>query len=77
MLEELLDALEESDQEFSEKAEEELGDAVMVVGHSDTATLARRRTLKLLGHVGKTETLILVDSGSVGTFISEGLASRL
>lgn len=57
--------------------EEELEDDVMAVGHSDSLVLAKRRTLKLHGKVGKTEVLILVDSRSVGTFISEALAQRL
>jgi hypothetical protein len=77
VIEELLDALEETDQDNSNEEEEELEDAVMAVGHSDTSVLAKRRTLKLHGRVGKIEILILVDSRSVGTFISEALAQRL
>jgi hypothetical protein len=72
-----LDALEETDQDISSEEEEELEDAVMAIEHLDTSVLAKRRTLKLHGRVGKIEILILVDSGSVGTFISEALAQRL
>jgi hypothetical protein len=44
---------------------------------SDSLVLAKRRTLKLHEKVGKIVVLILVDSESVGTFISEALAQRL
>ena len=38
---------------------------------------SRRKTLKLLAHIGNHQVLILVDSGSVGTFVSKQLASTL
>ena len=38
---------------------------------------APRQTLKLLAQIGKHEVLILVDSGSVGTFVSEQLVKHL
>lgn len=49
----------------------------MAVGHSDVSILSKRRTMKLHGGVGKLEILILVDSGSMGTFISDMLAKQL
>lgn len=36
-----------------------------------------RRTMKLLAHIGKTQVLVLVDSGSVGTFVSQALVAKL
>lgn len=76
VLEELWDAMEPT-QELSEQ--EQLADmaeeAVLTV---DTVTPPRsRRTMKLLGHIGKTKLLILVDSGSGGTFVSQSLANQL
>jgi len=44
---------------------------VHAVGYSKTSVVSKRRTMKLHGQVGKIEVLILVDSGSVGTFISD------
>jgi hypothetical protein len=37
----------------------------------------RRNTLKLLAHIGKHQVMVLVNSGSVGTFISDKLVSTL
>jgi hypothetical protein len=76
VIEEILDALEETDQDTM-GSEDEVEEMVMAVGHSTNSVLSRRRTMKLVGKVGKTEVLILVDSDSVGTFISEQLASKL
>lgn len=76
VIEELLDALEEIDQDSNTK-KEEVDDVVMAIGHSDVSVLPKRRTMKLSGKVGKLDILILVDSGSVGTFISDILAQQL
>jgi len=37
----------------------------------------KRQTLKLLARIGKQQVLVLVDSGSVGTFTSEELVKKL
>lgn len=37
----------------------------------------RRQTIRLRGFIGKQEILILLDSGSVGTFVSEQLITSL
>jgi hypothetical protein len=71
VIEEILDALEETDQDMM-GSEDEVEEMVMAVEHSTNSVLSRRRTMKLVGKVGKTEVLILV-----GTFISEQLASKL
>jgi hypothetical protein len=52
-------------------------ETVMVVGHSSLPDPAKRRTMKLCGKIGKKEVLILVDSGSVASFISTQLADQL
>lgn len=75
VIEESLDALEETGQDTM-GSEDEVEEMVMAVGHSTNSVLSRR-TMKWVGKVGKTEVLILVDSGSVGTFINEQLASKL
>jgi len=57
--------------------EETEHDIVMTVGDSADPTSLRRRTMKLNGKVGQLDVLILVDSGSVATFISDKLARQL
>ncbi|XP_039778261.1 uncharacterized protein LOC120645545 [Panicum virgatum] len=52
-------------------------DVVMAVSTPQTTQTTKRRTMKLQGKIGTQDVLILVDSGSVGTFISDQLASRL
>ena len=49
---------------------EAVEETVLAVGHLDTV-IVRRKTLKLCGTIGKVDVLILVDCGSVGTFISK------
>lgn len=76
VLEELLDALEPTS---VISAEDELvtqnEEVVLVV---DTANPPpSRRTMRLLGHIGKSQLLILIDLGSVGTFVSTKLVNQL
>ena len=78
VIEELLDALEHFDDPDDMASDEEVDQgAVMAVGTSPVQQSTQRRTMKLHGMIGNHDVLILVDSGSVGTFISEQLASRL
>lgn len=77
VVEELLDALETGDLEGELSEEEPSEEVVLAVGKEDSTSTAKRRTLKLQGTVGKVHILILVDSGSVGTFISDQLAQQL
>lgn len=70
VLKELLDALDEPDQDDVD-CDDEVLEGVHAVGYSETSVVSKRRTMKLHGQVGKIEVLILVDSGSVGTFISD------
>jgi hypothetical protein len=77
---EILDALdivdpqedEDTDEEISESAQE-----VLAVQSIPTTQRANRQTLKLLAQIGKHHLLVLVDSGSVGTFVSETLVNHL
>ena len=47
------------------------------MGQTAGSTQVKCRTLKVYGRIGKLEILILVDSGSVGTFVSQQLAAWL
>lgn len=78
VIEEILDALEVTEGSKEVDQEELEEETVLALGHSvHSSTPVRRRTLKLCGRIGKLEVLILVDSGSVGTFVSEQLATKL
>ena len=52
---------------------------MLAVQHdSDNATTQKKRqTIRFRGCIGKQEVLILLDSGSVGTFISQQVAYRI
>nr|XP_051210878.1 uncharacterized protein LOC127328311 [Lolium perenne] len=78
ILEELLDALPPDpdsglDDEASSGDELMCADIAAIVG----STPARRRTIRLHGHVGEHEVLILVDSGSGASFIDTRLVDKL
>jgi len=79
VLEEILDALEEGDCAESDDSKKVEGDEdiVLAIGQPKDLAPSRRKTLKICGRVGKLDVLILIDSGSVGTFISEQLAGQL
>lgn len=76
VIEELLDALQDTRSEIDEEdtVEEE---TVLAVDQSAQLEGARRRTMRLCAMIGKLQVLILVDSGSVGFFISQQLADQL
>lgn len=73
VLEEILDALE-SDSELSAELED---DIIATVSQSNSLEQVRRRTMRICGCIGKVSVLILVDSDSVGSFISDRLAAQL
>jgi hypothetical protein len=80
VIEELLDALEFQPSEDSEELQSEIlasDDIVMAVQLPDKEVTGHRQTLKLLAHIGKQQVLILVDSGSIGTFVSDRLVRTL
>jgi hypothetical protein len=49
----------------------------MAIGDSLSQVQQKRRTMRLSGNIGNMEILILVDSGSVGSFISIAVADKL
>lgn len=77
VIEELLDALdvpEEPDFQDDEDSDE----SILAVDHSSNpSVIKKKRTLRLCAKTGKVEVLVLVDSGSVGTFVSSDLVQRL
>jgi hypothetical protein len=77
VIEEVLDALEDEGLEDSDPDSDAMEESVMVVGHSTLPEESKRRTMRLCAHIGKHEVLVLVDSGSVASFISDKLASKL
>jgi hypothetical protein len=77
VIEELLDALEDTGIDNVEVDSEALEETVMAVGHDSLLDQSKRRTMKLCGNIGKNEVLILVDSGSVASFVSTQLADQL
>ncbi|KAG2561578.1 hypothetical protein PVAP13_8KG206203, partial [Panicum virgatum] len=78
VIEELFDAIDHTMEPDEIGSDEETDqDVVMAVSTPQTTQTTKRRTMKLQGKIGTQDVLILVDSGSVGTFISDQLASRL
>ncbi|KAJ1275417.1 hypothetical protein BS78_05G134100 [Paspalum vaginatum] len=73
--------LKEDSEEDSEQ--DEMGDdeevvlAVQPALQSTPVTLKKRKTLKFRGFIGKQEVLILLDFGSVSTFLSNKMASLI
>lgn len=83
MIQELLEAVQENSEPDYTSAEEDSevapGQVVMVVQHASVeyTSVRKNRTLRLRGFIGKQEILILVDSGSAETFVSQELASQI
>lgn len=83
IIQELMDAVhidQESDYDSSEEdSEASLGQVVKVVQQAEPAVESKNknRTLRLRGFIGKQKVLILVDSGSARTFVSQDLAAHI
>ena len=80
VLEELWDALDlATSNEFVDVQSENLTaeDSVCALQWPQFDRSVRRNTLKLLARIGKHQVLVLVDSGSVGTFVSDKLVNTL
>jgi len=77
VIEELLDALEPVVDDEPTSDDDEPTDSVMAICAAVTPSTCRRRTMRLHGEVADKDVLILVDSGSVSTFISSALADQL
>lgn len=79
VLEEILDALDIVDTVNDKGSDEEETpqQEVMAVLSNSVKQQGPRQTLKLLAQIGKHKVLILVNSGSVSTFVSEHLVQQL
>jgi hypothetical protein len=80
VLEELWDALEIQTNDDVEEIKSELvssDETVMAIQDRIGAPKARRQTLKLLAQIGNQQVLVLVDSGSIRTFVSTRLVQTL
>jgi hypothetical protein len=78
VVEELLDAREDCDDLETATAEESIEtEGVMAIGDKIVPLNTKRKTMKLSGYIGDMQVLILVDSGSVGSFVSSAVADKL
>lgn len=77
VIEELVYAIEHGSSSESDQSEEEELDTIMAVSVSTNPQAPKRRTMKIHGVIDNQEVLILVDSGSVATFVSEQLVTQL
>lgn len=77
VLEELLDAVDDTDSEMQEVADMSEYEGVMAIGSQLPKQAAVRKTMRLCGKVGALNVMILVDSGSIVSFISTKLAEHL
>jgi hypothetical protein len=74
----MLDALEDCDDLETATAEESIEtEGVMAIGDKIVPLNTKRKTMKLSGYIGDMQVLILVDSGSVGSFVSSAVADKL
>lgn len=74
VLEEFLDALDIVQKNVDDESEDESAaeeQEVLAVQTKLNTQPTNRQTLKLLAQIGKHKVLVLVDSGSIGTFVSE------
>lgn len=80
VLEELWDALASSNNQDAEDTTEEqieIKNPVCILQKPSSSKAQKRQTLKLLTKIGKQQVLVLVDSSSIGTFVSEVLVHTL
>jgi hypothetical protein len=79
IIEELMEILPISDAAADQLCESESDgdDLMLIAAMNSTAPASQKPTIHLQGTVGKHEILILIDSGSVASFISTDLSSRL
>jgi len=78
IIEELLEVLDHSDGDTSDDGDlcSPVDSSLMALSTASVPTQKKRRTMQLQGFIGKQEVLILVDSGSVSSFISESVVQQ-
>jgi hypothetical protein len=79
VLEELWDVvgLSSEDSNPAQCEDQETDEVICAVQTPNKQKASQRQSLKLLARIGKQQVLVLVDSGSIGTFISEKLVQDL
>lgn len=77
VVEELLELLQADDQAPQQQADEHDGEILMSISKLATTGQTTPHTVRLLGTIAGKEMLILVDSGSSHSFVSEGIAAEL
>ncbi|CAD6236488.1 unnamed protein product [Miscanthus lutarioriparius] len=82
VIQELLEAVQVDPEPVYDSSEEDTepnpGQVVMAVKQSVSSGIPKKnRTLRLRGFIGNKEVLILLDSGSAGTFVSQELAAQI
>ena len=86
MINEICEALElSSDSESSESDDDKSAsgssdteaEQMMSLSAAATSGTTGKRTMRLLGHIGNKQILILIDSGSSGNFINQELVNQL
>jgi hypothetical protein len=65
------------DGQMSKAETQEVEESVMAVHDSDRSVSAKCKTFRFIANVGKAKVLVLIDSSSVGTFVSEQLVQKL
>jgi hypothetical protein len=79
VIEELLEVLQiqAQDEDPSDESSESGDEAVMLLGKTSLSGKSRKKSFQLHGTIGKHHVLILVDSGSVSSFINSDLVDKL
>jgi hypothetical protein len=79
VIEELLEVIDYSDSDTSDDADLDAPAeaSLMAVSAPSAVVQHKRRTMQFQGYIGKQEVLILVDSGSVCSFLSAQMASQI
>lgn len=76
VLEEVLDAIEMETNDTIPDTEIQ-DETILALKDENTVNPVRRKTFRLLATIGKQQVFVLVDLGSVGTFVSEHLVQQL
>lgn len=78
VVEELFDALELELPANAEIQEPDVvEEAIMAMDATEKSSDSRRRAFRFLATIGKQKVLVLVNSGSIGTFVSQHLVQQL
>lgn len=78
VIEELLEFFQVDDRSDTKgDSDSDEGAKVSSISEVSTSKMKRHKTIRLLGMIGQQQILVLIDYGSVGTFVSEAMVQRL